>query len=534
MWILQAQSIETDARKEIDLSSQPEWILGRSSSADITIEWDPYLSRQHLRISCRDQTLTVERLDRSKNRVLFCGEPVDHCTLSSGDEVLAGSSLLRFVNETAEEQQALFYEEVSFTSDDLRLNTDHKAERHLQILSSLPMLVENQSSVDALIEIVLDMLAQGITEADGILILIDELVTRDGAGSDPPSAKRTACVVRHHSKAQLPPPRISQRLWRRSLRNAQGALLHLWEHALHEAGEAPVGELTFDGRYDWAFCLPIGLPGRSTYGIYVYGHWLLGDMQQRERIDADVRFTNLLAEITSAVLRAQQHDRQRVLLEQFLPKDIARMMMEEPHNLLLEPRECELTVLYCDVERFTTRAEQSNEQLLEFLKQISSELECASQAVLKYGGIIGDFHGDAVMGFWGWPLENGEAPWLACQAALEIQQNLDRLREQEAEVPHGKMRIGIASGHGIAGKIGTSDQVKLTAFGTVVNRADRLQELGKQVSGYVMIDEQTVSHMKENALPEGIRLRPLDEQELPGIPGPVRCFCLERTEPENG
>ncbi|WP_013628864.1 adenylate/guanylate cyclase domain-containing protein [Rubinisphaera brasiliensis] len=534
MWILQAQSIETDARKEIDLSGKPEWILGRSSSADITIEWDPYLSRQHLHIVCRDQTVTVERLDRSKNRVLFCGEPVERCTLSSGDEILAGSSLLRFVNESAEEQQALFYEEVSFTSDDLQLAPDHKAERHLQILSSLPMLVENQSSVEALIEIVLDMLAQGITEADGILILMDDLVTRDGVGSEPPSAERTACVVRHFSRAKLPPPRISQRLWRRSLRNAQGALLHLWEHALYGGGDAPAGELTFDGRYDWAFCLPIDLPGKSTYGIYVYGHWLLGDIQQRERIDADVRFTNLLVEITSAVLRAQQHDRQRVLLEQFLPKDIARMMMEEPDNLLLEPRECELTVLFCDVERFTTRAEQSNEQLLTFLKQISSELECASQAVLKFGGIIGDFHGDAVMGFWGWPLDNDDAPWLACQAALEIQENLDRLREQEAEIPHGNMRIGIASGHGIAGKIGTSDQVKLTAFGTVVNRADRLQELGKQVSGYVMIDEQTISQMGDKPIPEGIRLRPLDEQELPGIPGPVKCYCLEPDGTEDG
>lgn len=531
-----ARSLRSEAHLEMELDSQREWIVGRSSSADICIEWDPFLSRQHVRIGWEEGIIHLARLDHSKNRILLHGKPVDCCDLVSGEEVQIGSTLFRFVNESVSEQQALFYEEISFTSEELRLKTDHKAERHLQILSSLPTLLEHQSSVESLIEVILRLLTQGVTEADGILVICDETTSPaislaetstslEGMNSPPDSIR----VVRHFSRLSTgSAPQLSRRLWRRSLTQAHGALLHLWDHSSSETirpGELKSQDLTTDTRYDWAFCLPVSFCGEQTHGIYVYGRWHPGDSVQRERIDADIRFVNLLVEISTAVVQARQLDRQRVLLEQFLPREVASLMILQPESTLLEPRECEMTVVYCDVQGFTARAEHSTD-LLEFLEQISSELECASRAVLKYSGIIGDFHGDSVMGFWGWPIQNRNAAALACRAAQEIQQNLLALQDEEAEIPHGKMRIGIASGKGLAGKIGTSDQVKVTAFGTVVNRAERLQQLGKQVGHNILVDHETIERIPANLLGQEFQFTRHPDATVPGIPDPIRFYSL--------
>ena len=46
--------------------------------------------------------------------------------------------------------------------------------------------------------------------------------------------------------------------------------------------------------------------------------------------------------------------------------------------------------------------------------------------ILETGGVIGDFHGDSAMGFWGWPLEQSDTAIRAIRAASSIRkQNLN-------------------------------------------------------------------------------------------------------------
>ena len=111
--------------------------------------------------------------------------------------------------------------------------------------------------------------------------------------------------------------------------------------------------------------------------------------------------------------------------------------------------------------------------------------------ILGTDGVIGDFHGDAAMGFWGWPLTQRDAEVRAAVAANNI-------RTEYARQGAGGFRcgIGIASGRAVAGQIGTVDQVKVTAFGPVVNLASRLEGMTKVFGAPVIVDKTFAERLR--------------------------------------
>ena len=95
--------------------------------------------------------------------------------------------------------------------------------------------------------------------------------------------------------------------------------------------------------------------------------------------------------------------------------------------------------------------------------------------IRQEGGVVGDFQGDAAMGFWGWPLPQKDAVLRTCRAALAVRAEFEATAGFHAG-------IGVATGRAVAGKIGTVDQVKVTVFGPVVNLASRLEGMTKIAS----------------------------------------------------
>ena len=141
------------------------------------------------------------------------------------------------------------------------------------------------------------------------------------------------------------------------------------------------------------------------------------------------------------------------------------------------------------------------------LEGTSQVLGLMTHEILGQGGVIGDFQGDAAMGFWGWPVAHADAAGRACLAALSIRHALDRMaRSPRSSYAAG---IGIASGAAVAGKIGTVDQVKVTVFGPVVNLASRLEGMTKLLGVPILIDEATARAVKELLPPTVARLRRL-------------------------
>ena len=72
------------------------YVVGRSKTADLPVEGDPYISREHVEVCVESDQLVVSRRSLATNPIVFKGAPTSACVLKTGDEVTIGQSTLRF------------------------------------------------------------------------------------------------------------------------------------------------------------------------------------------------------------------------------------------------------------------------------------------------------------------------------------------------------------------------------------------------------------------------------------------------------
>jgi adenylate cyclase len=304
----------------------------------------------------------------------------------------------------------------------------------------------------------------------------------------------------------------SERLIRRAMEK-QESLLYLWRDTLGPSTSA----YTQTDDADWAFCTPI--PGESCRGWAIY---VTGKSRFRTRLPAgasdpfdlrdELKFTELAASTLSSLREVRMLERNQASLRQFFsPLVLDALAGQDPHRAL-SPRETEVTVLFCDLRGFSRSAEQASGHLLELLERVSQALGVMTHHILDQGGVVGDFHGDAAMGFWGWPLPQAEAIPQACRAALAIRHDFARGSEggddgSRSALEDFRVGIGIATGRAVAGRIGTIDQVKVTVFGPVVNLAARLETMTKRLQAPILLDEATAQRAREALTPDQARFR---------------------------
>jgi class 3 adenylate cyclase/tetratricopeptide (TPR) repeat protein len=138
-----------------------------------------------------------------------------------------------------------------------------------------------------------------------------------------------------------------------------------------------------------------------------------------------------------------------------------------------------VTVLFCDLVGFTSRAESLDPEDVEALlgpyhQRVRAELE-------RYGGTVEKFIGDAVMALFGAPMAHEDDPERAVRAALAIR---DFATEEGLE-----LRIGVTTGEALVRLDAQPEAGEGMASGDVVNTAARLQSAAP-VNG-VLADEVT-------------------------------------------
>src|SRR5262249_16414448 len=143
------------------------------------------------------------------------------------------------------------------------------------------------------------------------------------------------------------------------------------------------------------------------------------------------------------------------------------------------------------------------------------------------GGVVGDFHGDAAMGFWGWPIAHPDMVERACRAALSIRSEFEAAARREGHpLADFRIGIGVATGRAVAGKIGTPDQVKVTVFGRVVNLASRLEGMTKIFSSPILLDDPTAQVVRQKMPPSLARCRRVAVVKPYGLETPLTVHEL--------
>ncbi|MBR1479606.1 MAG: hypothetical protein IJ599_01755 [Alphaproteobacteria bacterium] len=177
----------------------------------------------------------------------------------------------------------------------------------------------------------------------------------------------------------------------------------------------------------------------------------------------------------------------------YAPKDLVRKLLRNGDMPELGGRMKEITLLFSDIEKFSTISEKlPAEYLILHLSEYFDEL---TKSIMQHNGTIDKYIGDAIMAIWGAPTSDENQVIDACEAALDCQKILEQLKEKWA--PLGKpplpTRIGLHSGSAIVGNIGSQDRMNFTAIGDCVNIASRLEGANKFYGTKILASETVES-----------------------------------------
>lgn len=157
------------------------------------------------------------------------------------------------------------------------------------------------------------------------------------------------------------------------------------------------------------------------------------------------------------------------------PEIVSVLLKEDTESLGLGGKLTDITVLFVDVRGFTPMSELlSATQVVEILNRY---LTLISECILKNGGTLDKFVGDAAMAFWGAPLAQDDPVMHAVQAAADMIAGSQTLCRELTE-KYGRtvsFGIGIHTGEAVVGNIGSPERMDYTAIGDTVNTAARLE-----------------------------------------------------------
>jgi len=211
----------------------------------------------------------------------------------------------------------------------------------------------------------------------------------------------------------------------------------------------------------------------------------------------------------------------RGMFANYTSASVVDELLKNPAMLKLGGERKYATAFFSDIKNFTTITEALPSDVL--LRQLNEYLSAMTDIVLRYEGYLDKYEGDAVMAVFGVPVSRADHAASACFAALDMQETLDRLREQwlRAQQPPFEARIGINSGAMTAGNIGGKDRFDYTVIGDSVNLASRLEGVNKMYGTNIMISEETYGWVREL-----VYARELDFIRVKGKTKPVRIYEL--------
>ncbi len=479
--------------REFLLVDGDTYVLGRGDDANLHADWDERISRLHVELHAAADRVTLRKLADTSNPVFVDGLVVSEADLASGDAFVIGST--RFEVQQVSQTDSPGRQPIQQLAIDRqqlqRVRYDDAAKR-IEVLTSLPAVIR-ESGVERDLHIRLaSLLLAGVQNADGVAIV----------GLSDTLRPRVFHQEQRFETGMLMQPSV------RLISNAmeqQTTILHIWDNT-----ETNTSQYTQVAGYGWAFCTPYtDITGDRA--LYVTGRSLPEAASSHERrLHADIKFTEFIADIVGSLQRQRRLERQQSGLRQFFSPPILEALGRDLDTSMLEPRECDVTVLFCDLRGFSHRAEEESDNLTALLERVSLALEVMTSQILRFGGVTGDFQGDAALGFWGWPIASEEAPLNACRAALAIREEFSKAQaDPDHPLKDFETSIGIAHGRAVAGKIGTREQVKVTVFGPVVNLASRLESMTRELHVSVLIDEFLDKQIREKLPKDEGRVRRL-------------------------
>ena len=401
-------------------------VLGRETA--LSPLWDPKISRKQANLCWDGATLEVRRHPEGRAWMEFNGRPADRFSVTPGGRfTIGGTEFLLFDNATIVDRgpdDDAPDEELTYPAGTVVFSDPSK---RLDLLSRLPNLVTD--SKNDYYHGLLELISEGMPSADAVLLIAPG--GEPTAEEQPDVARSRAFHVLSRREPGGRQSRPSHSLIRKAM-SKRRSVLYKWNDRSADKSDinADGSDYSVAAGIDWAFCTP--LPGAYGGGRAFYAQGRTSVTPNFDEWDPreDVKFVELVASYAASLRQNSLLTRQQAVLGQFFSPKVLRGLSIADAEKFLEPREAQVTVLFCDLRGFSRVSEEHADDLKGLLDRVSSALGVTTRHILRHDGVIGDFQGDSAMGFWGWPIERPESDAAdACRVALAIRAEMDAASE---------------------------------------------------------------------------------------------------------
>ena len=206
------------------------------------------------------------------------------------------------------------------------------------------------------------------------------------------------------------------------------------------------------------------------------------------------------------------------LFGQYVPPELVDKMAEDPEKYSMEGKSEELTVLFSDIVGFTSISESLEPR--ELSQFINDYLTAMSLVIRNNRGTLDKYIGDAIMAFWGAPVEDPEHARQGVITAMAMQTELDKVRAQMLARgwPDIRIGVGVNTGQMRVGDMGSKLRKAYTVMGDAVNLGSRLEGLTRIYGVGIIVGPYTKQLVKDMVF------RELDRVKVKGKDEPVDIF----------
>ncbi len=466
--------------------------LGSGVQKDhLLVEWDQRVAPRHAVATWKEGRLFIDRCSDvpATQPIFYRGKAADSFRLIPGEGFVIGHTIFRLdpgaaAAPTASESSrapAHFYD-----AEQLQTMTFHPTEEQIEAIRTLLFTRESdQADLESFSQLAAATIRRVVRSARYVAVL-----------NVSPRERRV--TVQSESD---PTPGICDELVQEACRRQEVAE-YRWDMNQAKQSYKPIAGVT------WACCAPV-IARKANQGdmaIYLSGPQAPVQCGQSPRaLSEDQRvFVAIVAWLLRGVRTVHELERYQAWMQPFFPKPIRNLIQQRGPEDVFRTDRAQAAVLFCDLRGSCNLAETGASELMQSWERLQASLSVMTEAITNQYGTIGDFVGDAAMGFWGWPpigsasRDLTEAVKAACKAA-------DILRERFAQKARGTgplagftCGMGIAAGDVVAGMLGTEDQRKIGVFGPIVNLAARLESMTKHFGSSILIDHTSAKLLMQS------------------------------------
>jgi adenylate cyclase len=481
--------------------------LGRvADQSEWVVPWDDQVSRKHIQLKWDTKAgkLQVQVLASARNPVYYQGQKHGSGAefwVMPGERFIIGDTTFHLVQTQSPTPTPDYHTiaERTCSPQQLREMSYADADKRIEVLSELPEMIRQSPSDHEFEQRIVDVLLKGVPRAHTAA-----LVWMDPDTATPTSEVRLQRLGTRESITST--GRISRRLVYSAVCTNRQTVLHRWG-VDPDAGTVLNNQSL--GISQWAICAPLADDAVPGWALYVAGTEIAiaaaagPTLEQLQ--ESDIKFVSTVAELVGALRSLRDLQKKQAILSRFFTRSVMSALVGQDIEAVLKPRVTDVTVICCDLRGSCMMAEEGEGNLQATCDRVSAALEEITTRITENDGVISDFQGDAAMCFWGWPQARGNDAERAAKAALAISRAFALLSTKQDHPLSGfACGIGLTSGPGVAGKLGTIDQFKLGVFGTTINLAARLESLTKVFKVPIIADDATATRLTDK-----VRLRRL-------------------------